>query len=162
MRRRKTTRSKTTRRVSRRGRSRSMGKINAMDLNQVVATIGGAIASRLIVNNLAKVQGLANVIGTPYTKAGSQIVLGLVTPMIAGKSPMAKAFANGMTIGGGIELFKALAPNYLGADESDVIVVSGLDEIGAMDMLGAGEINEINGTDEISEINGMDDYDYNY
>jgi hypothetical protein len=37
-----------------------------------------------------------------------------------------------------------------------------MDEIGEIDMLGAGEISEINGMDEISEVNGMSDFDYNY
>jgi hypothetical protein len=69
-----------------------------------------------------------------------------------------------MVVSGGFEFFKTLAPAVLGASEdSEVIVVSGMDEIGEIDVLGAGEISEINGMDEISEINGFGgEFDYNY
>lgn len=160
MRRRRTKSRKTTKSRSR-GRRR-MGAVSQSEIMSVVATIGGALASRLIVNQLAKVQGLSSTLSNTNTKAITQIGLGVITPALFGKKPLTKALANGMMIGGGIEIVKSIAPTYFGADESDVIVVSGLDEIGAMDMLGEGEISEINGMDEISEINGTDEYDYNY
>lgn len=144
-------------------RRRSMGAITQSGLLEALTTIGGAVASRYIVNQLSK----SNVGGTFLQKAGNkalvQVGLGLITPMVS-KNPIVSNLGKGMVVSGGFEFFKTLAPTVLGAtdDEAEVIVVSGMDELGAVDMLGAGEISEVNGIDEISEVNGTGDYDYNY
>lgn len=152
--------SKKRRTTSRRRGGRRMGALTQSGLLEALTTIGGAVASRYIVNKLAE-----NKVGGDFiTKAGNkalvQVGLGVIAPMVS-KSPIVNNLSKGMIVAGGFEFFKTLAPAVLGADDSEVIVVSGLDQVGAMDMLGADQISEINGTD-ISEINGMDDYDYNY
>ena len=141
---------------------RKIGALTASSLVDAVTGIAGAVASRVIVNQLAKSNVGGQFLQKPGNKALIQIGLGVLTPMIS-KNPIAANFGKGMVYGGGFEFFKTLAPSYLGAaDDSEVIVISGMDEIGAMDVLGANEISEINGVDEIAEINGMDEYDYNY
>jgi hypothetical protein len=133
-------------------RARKVGSVN---LSEVAATLGGAVASRFIVNSLGKV--IPQVVSTPTSKAIGQVALGILTKPLAGlvgsKSAMLDAFGKGMMIGGGYELLKASVPAAFGAaEDQDVIVVSGT------------EISEINGMDEIgmdiSEINGMDDIGY--
>jgi hypothetical protein len=159
--RRKTTTSKPKRRVTRR---KSFGAVSQGEAVNAVVTILGGLASRVVTNNASKIPGLDKIV-TPGNKGLIQIGLGILTPMILGKKPLTKALSNGMIFAGGLEVAKNIAPSVFGQiDESDVVIVSGLDEIGAMDMLGASadEISEINGMDEISEINGMDEYNYNY
>lgn len=131
---------------------RSMGSVN---LQEVAATLFGAVASRFVVNSVGKL--LPIVSKTPVNKAITQVALGFLTKPVAGligsKSAMVDAFGKGMMIGGGYELLKASVPAAFGATEDqDVIVVNGMD------------ISEINGMDDIgqdiSEINGMDDIGY--
>lgn len=130
---------------------RSMGSVNLQD---VAATLAGAVASRFVVNSVGKV--LPQVVKTPTSKAIAQVALGFLTKPIAGlvgsKSPMVDAFGKGMMIGGGYELLKVSVPAAFGAAEGDdVIVVSGTDisEINGMDDIGAMDISEINGMDDI-------------
>lgn len=144
----------------RRTSRRRMGAITQSGLLEAFTLIGGAVASRYIVNQVAKSQTSMTWLQKGGNKALVQVGLGLVTPMIS-KNPIVNNLSKGMIVSGGFEFFKTLAPGVLGQSD-EVIVVSGMDEIGAMDMLGANEISEINGVDEISEINGISDYDYNY
>jgi hypothetical protein len=163
--RRKTKRSKKVSASRKRStsRKRSMGALTQSGLLEALTTIGGAVASRYIVNQLAKSNMGGTFLQKPGNKALVQVGLGVVTPLLS-KNPIVSNLSKGMVVGGGFEFFKTLAPAVLGATDEDneVIIVSGMDEIGAMDMLGADEISEINGIDEIAEINGMSDYDYNY
>lgn len=144
----------------RRTSRRRIGAITQSGLLEAFTLIGGAVASRYIVNQVAKSQTSMTWLQKGGNKALVQVGLGLVTPMIS-KNPIVNNLSKGMIVSGGFEFFKTLAPGVLGQSD-EVIVVSGMDEIGAMDMLGANEISEINGVDEISEINGISDYDYNY
>jgi hypothetical protein len=131
-------------------------------LQDVAATLAGAVASRFIVNSVGKV--LPMVVKTPTSKAIGQIALGFLTKPLAGlvgsKSPMVDAFGKGMMIGGGYELLKVSVPAAFGAteDDQDVIVVNGTDisEINGMDDIGQ-DISEINGMDEIGYYN-IEDY----
>lgn len=141
---------------------RKMGAITQSGLLEALTLVGGAVASRYIVNQVAKSQTSMAWLQKGGNKALIQVGLGLITPMVS-KNPIAVNLGKGMLVSGGFEFFKTLAPAVLGqSEDSEVIVVSGMDEIGEIDMLGANDISEINGMDEISEINGMDDFDYNY
>jgi hypothetical protein len=138
-----------------------MGAITQSGLLEALTLVGGAVASRYIVNQVAKSQTSMTWLQKGGNKALVQVGLGLITPMVS-KNPIVANLGKGMVVSGGFEFFKTLAPTVLGAtDEAEVIVVSGMDEIGEIDVLGSNEISEINGTD-ISEVNGMSDYDYNY
>lgn len=126
-------------------------KVGSVSLQEVAFALGGAVASRFIVNSIGKV--VPQVTKSSTTKAITQIALGFATKPLAGlvgsKSANIDALAKGMMIGGGYELLKASVPAAFGAAEGDdVIVVSGTD------------ISEVNGMDEIgqdiAEINGMD------
>jgi|Laugrespbdmm15sd_2_1035082.scaffolds.fasta_scaffold03657_3 hypothetical protein len=136
---------------------RSMGSVNLQD---VAATLAGAVASRFIVNSMGKI--LPQVVKTPTSKAIGQIALGFLTKPLAGlvgsKSPMVDAFGKGMMLGGGYELLKVSVPAAFGqAEDQDVIVVNGMDisEINGMDDIGQ-DISEINGMDEIGNYYGED------
>jgi hypothetical protein len=145
---------------TRRRRSASRRYVGAVSVNEVLGLVGGAIASRVVVNMLAK--QFPKLGANAQTKAAVQIGLGFITRPIAAaigsKSPMVDALGKGMMIGGGYELIKTVAPAALGAadDAGDVIVVSGMDEIGA-DISEINGMDEIGAGDEISEINGMED-----
>ena len=137
---------------------RSMGSVNLQD---VAATLFGAVASRFIVNSVGKI--LPMVVKTPTSKAIGQIALGFLTKPVAGlvgsKSPLVDSFGKGMMLGGGYELLKVSVPAAFGATEDqDVIVVNGMDisEINGMDDIGQ-DISEINGMDDIGSYYG-DDY----
>jgi len=161
IRRRRKTATKTKRKVSRR---RGMGAVSQGEIMNSLVTVLGGLTSQVVTNNASKIPGLDKIV-TPANRGLIQIGLGVLTPMLFGKKPLVKALSNGMIFAGGLNVAKNIAPAVFGqTDESDVVIVSGLDEIGAMDMLGASadEISEINGMDDISEINGMDEYDYNY
>ena len=133
---------------------RSMGSVN---LQEVAATLFGAVASRFVVNSVGKL--LPIVSKTPVNKAIAQVALGFLTKPVAGlvgsKSAMVDAFGKGMMIGGGYELLKASVPAAFGqTEDQDVIVVNGMDisEINGMDDIGQ-DISEINGMDEIGYYN---------
>lgn len=145
----------------RRRSSKRRSMMGSVNLQDVAATLAGAVASRFVVNSLGKV--LPQVVKTPTSKAIGQIALGFLTKPLAGlvgsKSPMVDAFGKGMMIGGGYELLKVSVPAAFGAtDDQDVIVVNGMDisEINGMDDIGQ-DISEINGLDEIGYYN-IEDY----
>ena len=145
-------------------RRRGMGAVSQGEVVNTFMTVVGGLTSQVVTNNASKIPGLDKIV-TPGNRGLIQIGLGIITPMLFGKKPLVKALSNGMMFAGGLNIAKNIAPAVFGqTDESDVVIVSGLDEIGAMDMLGesADEISEINGMDDIAEINGMDEYDYNY
>jgi hypothetical protein len=157
-------RKKSTKVISRRRRSsRRYSGIGAVSTGEVLALVGGAVASRFVVNALGK--SFPNIVSSANTKAIAQIALGLATKPIANiigvKTPMVDALGKGMIVAGGYELVKVVAPNIMGAaDEGDVIVVNGMDEIAelnGMDEIGnANEISEMNGMDEIGEADFYD------
>lgn len=162
MRRKTARRSKRTSAVRRKRSTRKMGAITQSGLLEALTLVGGAVASRYIVNQVAKSQTSMQWLQKGGNKALVQVGLGLITPMVS-KNPILTNLGKGMVVGGGFEFFKTLAPTVLGAsEEAEVIVVSGLDEIGEIDMLGANDISEINGMSDIAEVNGMSDFDYNY
>jgi hypothetical protein len=151
-------RRKSRKMATRRRRIGSRRYVGAVSVNEVLGLVGGAVASRLVVNMLVK---QFPKIGTnPQTKAAVQLGLGFVTKPIANaigsKSPMIDAFGKGMMIAGGYELIKTVAPVAMGAadDAGDVIVVSGMDELGAADINELNGMDDIGASDEISEING--------
>jgi len=136
-------------------------KVGAVQLQEVAFALGGAVASRFIVNSLGKVVPFITANAT--NKAAGQIALGFLTQplanLIGSKSANVNAFGKGMMIGGGYELLKSAVPAAFGAAEGDdVIVVSGTDisELNGMDEIGA-DIAELNGMDEIGY---SEDYDY--
>ena len=154
-------RRKAKRAMGMKSRRRTSKRIGSVNLQDVAATLAGAVASRFIVNSVGKV--LPMVVKTPTSKAIGQIALGFLTKPLAGlvgsKSPMVDAFGKGMMIGGGYELLKVSVPAAFGATEDqDVIVVNGTDisEINGMDDIGQ-DISEINGMDEIGYYN-IEDY----
>jgi hypothetical protein len=137
-------------------------KVGSVSLQEVAVALGGAVASRFIVNSLGKV--LPQVVKTGTSKAIAQIALGFITKPLAGlvgsKSANIDALSKGMIIAGGYELLKVSVPAAFGAAEGDdVIVVSGSDimEINGMDDIGQ-DISEINGMDDIGRYS--EDYDY--
>jgi hypothetical protein len=145
----------------RRRSSKRRSMMGSVNLQDVAATLAGAVASRFVVNQLVKV--VPGVIKTPTSKAIAQVALGALTKPLAGlvgsKSPMIDAFGKGMMIGGGYELLKVSVPAAFGqTDDQDVIVVNGMDisEINGMDDIGQ-DISEINGLDEIGYYN-IEDY----
>ena len=158
MARRRTKRAKSMMPKRRKSIRRSMGSVN---LQEVAATLFGAVASRFVVNSVGKL--LPIVSKTPVNKAITQVALGFLTKPVAGlvgsKSVMVDAFGKGMMIGGGYELLKASVPAAFGqTEDQDVIVVNGMDisEINGMDDIGQ-DISEINGMDEIGYYN-MEDF----
>ena len=150
-------RKKSTRVMARRRRSsRRYSGIGAVSTSEVLALVGGAVASRFVVNSLGK--AFPSLVGSANTKAIAQVALGLATKPVANmlgiKSPMADALGKGMIVAGGYELVRVVAPTVMGAtDEGDVIVVNGMDlsEVNGMDEIGysADELSEVNGMDEI-------------
>jgi len=157
-------RKKSTKVISRRRRSsRRYSGMGAVSTGEVLALVGGAVASRFVVNALGK--SFPTIVSSSNTKAIAQIALGLATKPIANiigvKTPMVDALGKGMIVAGGYELVKVVAPNIMGAaDEGDVIVVNGMDELSelnGMDEIGnANEISEMNGMDEIGEADFYD------
>jgi hypothetical protein len=115
----------------------------------IVMDIAGLTVGALIAKNVGKILPNLN----PKVASAGKIALGVALPMFV-KSPLVKSIGNGMLAVGGVELIGSFVPALAGDD--DVVLLSGLDEIGSMD------INEVNGLDEIgamdiSEINGFDE-----
>lgn len=126
-------------------RKRSMGAVSG----GIVMDIAGLTVGALIAKNVGKILPNLN----PKVASAGKIALGVALPMFV-KSPLVKSIGNGMLAVGGVELIGSFVPALAGDD--DVVLLSGLDEIGSMD------INEVNGLDEIgamdiSEINGFDE-----
>ena len=126
-------------------RKRSMGAVSG----GLVMDIAGITVGALLAKQVGKLLPNLN----PKLAAAGKVALGVALPMFV-KSPIMKSVGNGMLAVGGVELIGSFVPALAGDD--DVVLLSGLDEIGAMD------ISEINGLDEIgamdiSEINGFDE-----
>lgn len=154
-------RKKSRMKIARKYRRGHARKVGSVKLQEVAFALGGAVASRFVVNSLGKL--LPIITQTPTNKAVGQIALGFLTApianMIGSKSANVDAFGKGMMIGGGYELLKSAVPAAFGAAEGDdVIVVSGTDisELNGMDEIGA-DISELNGMDEIGY---SEEYDY--
>lgn len=125
---------------------RSIGAVGAEMASEILATTAGAVVGVKMITMLSgKIDG----------KIASAIPLavGVFLPKFV-KNPMVKGVAQGMIAVGGMKLVTNLLP-ALGASD-DVVLVSGVDEIGALDQIGA-DIAEVNGMD-INEVNGIDEY----
>lgn len=91
--------------------------------------------------------------------AAGKVALGVALPKFA-KTPLMKSVGQGMIAVGATELVGSFVPALAGTD--DVILLSGLDEIGeldemsGLDEIGAMDISEVNGLD-INEVNGIDE-----
>lgn len=140
---------KPKRRTTRR-RSTSMGAV-AGDL---LMTVGGLAAGAIAAKQLNKVLKFdARIL------AAGKVALGVALPKLV-KNPFMASVGNGMIAVGATELVGAFVPALAGAD--DVVLLSGMDEIGeldemsGMDEIGAMDISEVNGTD-INEVNGFDE-----
>lgn len=126
-----------------RRRSRRMGAT----AGNILSDIGGLAVGAVLAKQLNKMVRFDSRI-----MAAGKIVLGVALPKMV-KSPMVKSVGDGMIAIGATELIGGFIP-ALGATD-DVVLLSGLDEIGEVDMIGA-DIPEINGTD-IAEVNGLDE-----
>jgi hypothetical protein len=134
--------------VRRRTSRRSIGAVGANMASEILSvTAGAVIASKVI----QMVSGRLDA----KIAAAVPVAVGVFLPKFV-KNPMAKGIANGMIAVGGQRLVGSFLPAL--GETDDVVLVSGLDEIGEIDQIGYGsEISEINGTD-ISEINGFDEF----
>ena len=142
MRRRKTKNKPKQRSYRRRS---SMGAV-AGDL---LMTVGGIAAGAIVAKQLNKILKFdAKIL------AAGKIGLGIVLPKLS-KSPLTTNVGYGMIAVGATELIGSLVP-ALGQTD-DVVLLSGLDEIGEFDEMSGFDINEVNGIDEISEVNGLDE-----
>lgn len=126
-----------------RRRSRRMGAAGG----SMIAEIGGLAAGAILAKQLNKMLKFdARIL------AAGKVVLGVALPKFV-KTPIVKSVGQGMIAVGATELIGGFIP-ALGATD-DVVLLSGLDEIGEIDMIGA-DIAEVNGTD-IAEVNGLDE-----
>lgn len=150
-------RRKKSKRPSRRSyrRSSSMGAV----AGDMLMTVGGLAAGAIAAKQLNKVLKFdAKIL------AAGKVALGIALPKMV-KNPFMANVGNGMIAVGATELVGAFVPALAGTDDvvllsgldeiGELDELSGLDEIGAMDEIGA-DISEVNGTD-ISEVNGFDD-----
>jgi hypothetical protein len=140
---------KPKRRTMRR-RSTSMGAV----AGDMLMTVGGLAAGAIAAKQLNKVLKFdARIL------AAGKVALGVALPKFV-KNPFMASVGNGMVAVGATELVGSFIPALAGAD--DVVLLSGLDEIGeldemsGMDEIGAMDISEVNGTD-INEVNGFDE-----
>lgn len=144
-------RRKKSRKPSRRSyrRSQSMGAV----AGDMLVTVGGLAAGAIVAKQLNKVLKFdARIL------AAGKVALGIALPKFA-KSPFMSSVGNGMVAVGATELVGSFVPALAGAD--DVVLLSGLDEIGELDEMSGldeigADISEVNGTD-ISEVNGFDE-----
>jgi hypothetical protein len=120
----------------------------------LLMTVGGLAAGAIAAKQLNKVLKFdARIL------AAGKVALGVALPKLV-KNPFMASVGNGMIAVGATELVGAFVPALAGAD--DVVLLSGLDEIGeldemsGMDEIGAMDISEVNGTD-INEVNGFDE-----
>lgn len=138
----------TSRRYSRR---KSIGAVSG----GLVMDIAGVTVGAIIAKQVGKLLPNLN----PKVAAAGKVALGVALPMFV-KSPIMKSIGNGMLAVGGVELVGSFVPALAGDD--DVVLLSGLDEIGGMDISEINGLDEIGGMDEIggsdiSEINGFDE-----
>jgi len=130
-------------------RRSSMGAVG-QDLLMTVAGVGaGAVAARQV-DKILKFD----------TKINSliKIGVGIALPKFVSKTPFVNDIGLGMIAVGAADLVGSFVP-VLGAAPDDVLVISGMDEMGALDQIGLNDIAEVNGTD-ISTVNGQDDLGY--
>jgi predicted glycosyltransferase len=120
----------------------------------MLMTVGGLAAGAIAAKQLNKVLKFdARIL------AAGKVALGVALPKFV-KNPFMASVGNGMVAVGATELVGSFIPALAGAD--DVVLLSGLDEIGeldemsGMDEIGAMDISEVNGTD-INEVNGFDE-----
>lgn len=145
---RKKTRKTSTRRYS---RSRSMGAVGGGIAMDIAGITIGALLAKQVGKLLPKLD--------PKIGSAGKVALGVALPMFV-KNPFAKAVGNGMLAVGGVELIGSFVPGLAGDD--DVVLLSGIDDIGGMDISEINGLDDIGGIDEIgamdiSEINGFDE-----
>jgi hypothetical protein len=131
-------------------RSVSMGSV----AGNLLTTIGGIAAGAIVAKQLNKVLKF-----DPKLLAAGKVALGVALPKFI-KSPLMNSVGSGMIAVGAVELVGSFVPSLSGAD--DVVLLSGLDEIGQYDELSgvevlSGDISEVNGYSDISEVNGLDE-----
>ena len=148
---------RTSKKQSRRSyrRSQSMGAA----AGNMLVTVGGLAAGAIVAKQLNKILKFdAKIL------AAGKVALGIALPKFV-KSPLMANVGNGMVAVGATELVGAFVPALAGTD--DVVLLSGMDEIGELDELSGldeigqldeigADISEINGTD-INEVNGLDE-----
>jgi hypothetical protein len=141
-------RKKASRKYSR--RRKSMGAAATSMVTDIAGLAAGAIVAKQL-NKMLKFD--ARIL------AAGKVALGLALPKFV-KTPIMKSVGNGMIAIGATELVGSFVPALAGTD--DLVLLSGLDEIGEIDMIGEGDemigadIAEVNGTD-IAEVNGLDE-----
>ena len=124
-------------------RSSSMGAV----AGNLLTTIGGIAAGAIVAKQLNKMLKFdAKIL------AAGKVALGVALPKFI-KSPLMTSVGSGMIAVGATELVGSFVPALAGTD--DVVLLSGLDEIGELDEIGM--LDEMNGLDDISEVNGLDD-----
>lgn len=126
-------------------RRRSVGAIGGQMVMDIAGLTLGAVLGKQVGKLLPAMDSRITAVGT--------IVLGAFLPKIS-STPLVRGIGNGMIAVGGSNLIGGFVPALGQAD--DVVLLSGLDEIGGLDQIGE-DISEINGTD-ISEINGFDEF----
>jgi hypothetical protein len=113
----------------------------------LLTTIGGIAAGAIVAKQLNKMLKFdAKIL------AAGKVALGVALPKFI-KSPLMTSVGSGMIAVGATELVGSFVPALAGTD--DVVLLSGLDEIGELDEIGM--LDEMNGLDDISEVNGLDD-----
>lgn len=137
----------TGRRYSRR---RSVGAVGGQMVMDIAGLTIGAVLARQVGKLVPTLDSKIQAIG--------KIALGVALPNFI-KTPIVKGIGNGMIAIGGAELIGGFVPGLGAAD--DVVLLSGIDEIGAMDEIGmidqiGGDVNAVNG--DISEVNGFDEF----
>jgi hypothetical protein len=125
----------THRRPSRR---RSIGGTATGQLMDVAGLIGGALIAKQLPKLLTSLD--------PKIMSAGVVVAGVMLPKFV-KSPLMKSVGDGMITVGGLQLVGSFVPALAGVD--DVVLLSGLDEIG--DISEVNGINEVNGIDQIGE-----------
>lgn len=140
-------RRKPSRKTKKSYRRKSIGAVGTGMLMDIAALAAGAIAAKQIGKLLP-----ASI--SPKIASAGKVALGVMIPNFI-KNPMMKSFGNGMIAVGATELVGSFIP-ALGATD-DVVLLSGVDDIGGIDQIGGDDINAVNGMD-ISAVNGDDDY----
>jgi hypothetical protein len=126
----------------------------------LLTTVGGIAAGAIVAKQLNKILKFdAKIL------AAGKVALGIALPKFI-KNPLMTSVGNGMIAVGATELVGAFVPSLGAAD--DVVLLSGLDEMGGLDEIGEyselsgldtmnGDISEVNGYGDISEVNGLDE-----
>lgn len=135
-------RKKATRKVSRR-RSKIAGIDTSVIMN-IAATAGGYLAA----NMLGKLVPIQN----NLVKGGAKVAVAIFLPKFV-KGTTGNALALGMGANGVVDLLKQFAPALVSGTDEPVILLSGMDEVGAVPTL-IGEGDEFLG--EMDEVGAMD------